>query len=137
MVSQAPSGQGGAAASTPASTPASAAASAPVPASAPAKPKRRAGAFLPVSLLVTAASGGYWWTQRFAESTDNAQVDGEVVAVSARTGGTVAQVLFTENQQVKAGETLAVLDDESARRSSRRRRPTWRLRRSSCCSCPW
>jgi membrane fusion protein (multidrug efflux system) len=35
-----------------------------------------------------------------------------VIAVPARQGGVVARVLFTENQQVKAGELLAELDDE-------------------------
>jgi len=97
LVPQAPSEQGSAAAS------------------ASAKPKSKARALLFVLPLVAALGGGYWWTHRFVESTDNAQVDGEVIAVPARTGGTIAQVLFTENQQVKAGDTLAVLDDESAK----------------------
>ncbi len=83
--------------------------------SAPAKPKSKARALLFVLPLVAALGGGYWWTHRSVESTDNAQVDGEVIAVPARTGGTIAQVLFTENQAVKAGDTLAVLDDASAK----------------------
>ncbi|WP_433926385.1 HlyD family secretion protein [Sorangium cellulosum] len=83
--------------------------------SASAKRKSKAPALVVALLLVAAVGGGYWWTHRFLESTDNAQVDGEVVAVPARAGGTIAQVLFTENQQVKAGDTLAVLDDASAR----------------------
>jgi membrane fusion protein (multidrug efflux system) len=80
-----------------------------------AKPKRTARLLLVALLLVAAVAGGYWWTRRTVESTDNAQVDGEVIAVPARTSGTIAQVLFTENQMVKAGDTLAVLDDESAK----------------------
>lgn len=77
-----------------------------------ARPKRKVSLLLVAAVLVAAVGGGYWWTQRSVESTDNAQVDGEVIAVPARTGGTIAQVLFTENQQVKAGDMLAVLDDE-------------------------
>ncbi|MDI1428715.1 HlyD family secretion protein [Polyangium sorediatum] len=85
-------------------------------AGASAKPKSKGRTLLFVLLLVAVVGGGgYWWTHRTVESTDNAQVDGEVIAVPARTGGTIAQVLFTENQQVKAGDTLAVLDDESAK----------------------
>ncbi|HVK69592.1 MAG TPA: HlyD family secretion protein [Polyangium sp.] len=81
-----------------------------------AKPKSKGRALLFVLLFAAVVGGGgYWWTHRTVESTDNAQVDGEVIAVPARTGGTIAQVLFTENQQVKAGDTLAVLDDESAK----------------------
>ncbi len=85
-------------------------------AGASAKPKSKTPALLLVLLLIAAAvGGGYWWMHLSLESTDNAQVDGEVIAVPARTGGTVAEVLFTENQQVKAGDTLAILDDASAR----------------------
>ncbi|MDI3287175.1 HlyD family secretion protein [Polyangium sp. 15x6] len=85
-------------------------------AGASAKPKNKGRALLFVLLLVAVVGGGgYWWTHRTLESTDNAQVDGEVIAVPARTGGTIAEVLFTENQEVKAGDTLAVLDDESAK----------------------
>ncbi len=82
---------------------------------AAARPKRKVSLLLVLLVLAAAAAGGYWWTQRSVESTDNAQVDGEVIAVPARTGGTIAQVLFSENQQVKAGDTLAVLDDEVAK----------------------
>ncbi|MDC3953983.1 HlyD family secretion protein [Polyangium jinanense] len=85
-------------------------------AGASAKPKSKGRALLFVLLFVAVlGGGGYGWTHRTLESTDNAQVDGEVIAVPARTGGTIAQVLFTENQAVKAGDTLAVLDDESAK----------------------
>jgi len=74
-----------------------------------------------VSLLVAALVvvaglvGGYAWTHRFVEHTDNAQIDGEVVGVPARVGGTVAEVFFSENQEVKAGDVLAVLDDAPAK----------------------
>ena len=44
------------------------------------------------------------------ESTDDAQVDAEVVPVPARTSGTVVNVLFNDNQEVKAGQVLAELD---------------------------
>ncbi|UQA57203.1 HlyD family secretion protein [Polyangium aurulentum] len=88
---------------------------APHASSAAAKPKRKVNLIVVAGALVAAVVGGYWWTQRSVESTDNAQVDGEVIAVPARTGGTIAQVLFNENQQVKAGDTLAVLDDEIAK----------------------
>jgi membrane fusion protein (multidrug efflux system) len=45
------------------------------------------------------------------ESTDDAQVDADVVAVPARVGGMVTKVFFVENQRVKAGEPLAELDE--------------------------
>src|SRR5256885_8084071 len=39
------------------------------------------------------------------ESTDDAQVDGHITAVSAKVYGRVAEVLVNDNQPVKAGQT--------------------------------
>jgi membrane fusion protein (multidrug efflux system) len=44
------------------------------------------------------------------ESTDDAQVDGHVVPISARINGTILSVLVNDNQQVKAGDELVRLD---------------------------
>jgi membrane fusion protein (multidrug efflux system) len=44
------------------------------------------------------------------ENTDDAQVDADVVAVSARVGGTVLKVFVTDNQAVKKGAVLAEID---------------------------
>jgi len=59
--------------------------------------------------------GGFLYLQRGLESTDNAQVDADVVAVPARLGGTVEKVNFVENQRVHAGDVLAELDAREAR----------------------
>jgi membrane fusion protein (multidrug efflux system) len=45
------------------------------------------------------------------EQTDDAQIEAEVVAVPARTGGVVKTVLFHEDERVKVGQLLAELDD--------------------------
>lgn len=44
------------------------------------------------------------------ESTDDAQVDGHLVPVSARIAGTVIEVLVNDNQPVRAGQELVKLD---------------------------
>src|SRR5436190_20119926 len=44
-------------------------------------------------------------------STDNAQIQGDIVPVLPRVSGFVAEVRVIENQRVRAGDTLAVLDD--------------------------
>ena len=44
------------------------------------------------------------------ESTDDAQVDGHITAVSAKVYGRVAEVLVNDNQPVKAGQPLVKLD---------------------------
>lgn len=67
-------------------------------------------------LAVAVLAGGVrWFMVRGQESTDDAAIDAEVVAVSARVGGTVAKNFFVDNQTVKEGDTLAVLDDALAK----------------------
>jgi membrane fusion protein (multidrug efflux system) len=62
------------------------------------------------------AGAGVWYSFTVGrESTDDAQVDGEIVSVPAKAGGTVAHIYFVENQAVKAGDVLATLDDEGPR----------------------
>jgi len=66
--------------------------------------------------LIAAIGGGTWYvTHRGLENTDDAQVDGDVVAVPARIGGIVSHVHFIENQKVKAGDLLAELEDAPVR----------------------
>jgi membrane fusion protein (multidrug efflux system) len=66
-------------------------------------------------LALVAFFGWRWWNGRNWETTDNAQVEGHVTPVLPRVGGYVAQVRVEENQQVKAGDTLAVIDDRDLR----------------------
>lgn len=79
-----------------------------------ARPKPR-GKALGLLALLAAAGGGYWFAHRGFESTDDAQIDADVVAVPARTGGAVVAVAFTDNQVVKAGDLLLELDAAPAK----------------------
>ncbi|WP_276483471.1 HlyD family secretion protein [Paraflavitalea pollutisoli] len=45
------------------------------------------------------------------ETTNDAQVDAYINPVSARAGGFIKKVLFSEHQPVKQGDTLVILDD--------------------------
>jgi membrane fusion protein (multidrug efflux system) len=45
------------------------------------------------------------------EVTDDAQVDADISPVVARVGGYVKEIRFQDNQYVKAGDTLVILDD--------------------------
>jgi membrane fusion protein (multidrug efflux system) len=66
--------------------------------------------------LIAATVGAIWYvTHRGLENTDDAQVDGDVVAVPARLGGIVSHVRFIENQRVKTGDLLAELEDAPVR----------------------
>ncbi|MFL5248146.1 MAG: HlyD family secretion protein [Myxococcales bacterium] len=52
-----------------------------------------------------------WWLhERKFEETDDAQIDGNITAISARVPGTVVAVHVVDNQQVKAGDPLVDLD---------------------------
>ncbi|NOU28832.1 MAG: HlyD family secretion protein [Polyangiaceae bacterium] len=98
-----------------------AAAAAPAPATAPEGPaasragSRRKLVFAILGAVGVAYGAYYYASHRGMESTDDAQVDAEIVAVPARIGGLVAKVYFVDNQEVKAGALLADIDDETAK----------------------
>jgi len=58
-------------------------------------------------LVIVAGLFVYYFNR---ESTDDAQVDGHITAVSAKVYGRVAEVLVDDNQPVKAGQPLVKLD---------------------------
>jgi membrane fusion protein (multidrug efflux system) len=62
--------------------------------------------------LVAAAIGGFifWQYLDSYESTDDAQIDGNIYAITSRIAGTVKDVYVEDNQQVKAGQVLVDLD---------------------------
>lgn len=66
-----------------------------------------------VAVGIGASYGWRWWTVgRFFESTDNAYVQADIVTISPKVQGYVRDVKVADNQPVKAGEILAVIDDE-------------------------
>ena len=66
------------------------------------------------ALIGGAGVGGwYWWTTaRFFETTDNAYVQGDISIISPKVAGYVRQVGVVDNQQVHAGDVLALIDNE-------------------------
>ncbi len=67
---------------------------------------------LPIILLLAIAAGGYYLWQYFGsyESTDDAQIDGHINAISARISGQVSAVLVDDQQIVKKGDVLVRID---------------------------
>jgi len=92
---------------------------APLPAAdgpAPRPRRSRKRALLATAALALLAGAGYfgygWWTTgRFLEETDDAYVQADMVAVSSRVAGQVAEVPAGDNQRVRKGDVLARLDD--------------------------
>ncbi len=75
-------------------------------------------ALLAAAALGCLALGGwyghdYWARGRFMVSTDDAYLQADNVIVSPQVSGYIATVLVDDNQQVKAGQVLARVDDRT------------------------
>lgn len=84
-------------------------------AATPAAPKRRWGRLalmLSVPLLLLIAGIAYWQSLQGQVSTDNAYVHLDKISISAQVGGQIVDVRVKENQLVKAGDLLFVIDPE-------------------------
>src|SRR5215475_2868414 len=63
-----------------------------------------------------AAYGAYYWkTGRFLESTDDAYVQADYTTIAPKVSGYISDVKVEDNQPVKAGQVLAVIDDRDFR----------------------
>lgn len=82
-------------------------------------PKKRSKV-APIILAVVLLGGGgyaartYFWNLHH-ESTDDAQIEGNISPVLPRTSGYVAEIRFEDNQTVHKGDTLILLDDHDLR----------------------
>lgn len=63
-------------------------------------------------VLISAASAGYvlWKNSQRYETTDDAQVDGQIYSMSSRVAGHVSEVLIEDELFVKSGDVLVRLD---------------------------
>ncbi len=83
-----------------------------------ARGRRRGRSRFVLPLLAAVALGGagyygheYWTVGRFMVSTDDAYLEADIASVSPKIAGYVADVPVIENQHVKAGDPLFLLDD--------------------------
>jgi membrane fusion protein, multidrug efflux system len=78
------------------------------------KPRRRSPWPLIIVAIVVLAIliGGviYWFSTRDLESTDDAYTDGRAVTIASHVSGYVIALDVNDNQRVKAGQALAVID---------------------------
>src|ERR1035438_10312277 len=65
-----------------------------------------------IVVLLIVAVGGYfvWLEMQKTESTDDAEIDGNVIAISPRVTGHVNEVLVEDEQFVNNGDVLVKLD---------------------------
>jgi membrane fusion protein (multidrug efflux system) len=80
----------------------------------PAAPARRRRTLLvaagAAAVVLLGLFGGWEYLHRGDETTDDAQVEADVVAVAPRVGGSVAEVLVPEDAPVKAGQPILRID---------------------------
>ena len=76
------------------------------------KRKTRFGRVVGIVVVLVLLSSGYalWLHLSRFESTDDAEVDGDVYAISSRISGHAIDVKVEDEQEVKAGDILVVLD---------------------------
>src|ERR1700741_4422679 len=75
--------------------------------------RKKIVAGLAVVVLALAGIGGwYWWdVLRFRQATDDAYVQSDVSVISPKIEGYIKKVKVADNQQVKEGAILFVIDD--------------------------
>ena len=73
-------------------------------------PSRRRGLLIAAIVVVVLVAVGIWWRSTYSEDTDDAQVNGHLIQISARINGHVAKVYVEENQFVKRGDPILELD---------------------------
>ncbi|MGA2591331.1 MAG: HlyD family secretion protein [Bryobacteraceae bacterium] len=78
----------------------------------PRKSRRRPARIVVPIVIVLVLVGGYFAWKHFNayESTDDAQIDGHINAISARINGNVIQVLTDDERYVKAGDVIVRID---------------------------
>jgi membrane fusion protein (multidrug efflux system) len=74
--------------------------------------RNRTRIFVVIAVVILLAVGGYFLWQYLSsyESTDDAQIDGHINAISARIAGHLSEVLVEDAQLVKAGDVLVKID---------------------------
>ena len=74
------------------------------------QPSRRRGIIIVVVVILAIVAAGFYWHSTYSEDTDDAQINGHLIQVSARIAGQVVKVDVDENQKVNKGDLIAELD---------------------------
>ncbi len=76
----------------------------------PQQKSRRRFIIIGVLLILVVGAVLFWWHSTYYEDTDDAQVNGHLIQISARVAGHTIKVNVDENQYVDAGTVLAEID---------------------------
>ncbi|MBW8911835.1 MAG: HlyD family secretion protein, partial [Sphingomonas sp.] len=75
----------------------------------------RIALMISVPLLIAAVAGYFYLTGGRYQTTDNAYISQDMISISPDVSGRIVQVNVRENQRVKAGDILLVIDPEPYR----------------------
>ena len=65
-----------------------------------------------VALVLALIGGGIWlWNEMKYQSTDDAYVESHMVQVAPRVDGQIVETFIEDNQHVKEGDVIAIIDD--------------------------
>ena len=76
----------------------------------PSTSRRKKVLVISAAVVVAVAAAYFAWNAFRYEDTDDAQVDGHIMPLSARINGQVLKVNFVEGQLVHEGDVLAIID---------------------------
>ena len=76
----------------------------------PEKKRRRSFILFFVIAVLVVGALLYYWHSTFYEDTDDAQINGHIIQISARIQGHIINVPVKENQEVSAGTVIAEID---------------------------
>jgi len=82
--------------------------------SPPKHPARKRFLIVGAVVLVLIGVGLFWWHSTYYEDTDDAQIDGNLVQISARIKGNIIKVNVEDNQAVQKGQVLIEIDPRDA-----------------------
>ena len=78
------------------------------------RPSRKRFFIIGGVVLVAIIALLYWWHSTYYESTDDAQIDGNLIQISARIKGNIVKVGVSDNQQVQKNQVLVEIDPRDA-----------------------
>ncbi len=76
----------------------------------PEKKRRRSFILFFIAAVLIVGALLYYWHSTFYEDTDDAQINGHIIQISARIQGHIINVPVKENQEVAAGTLIAEID---------------------------
>ena len=77
--------------------------------------KKKSVIFAVIALAIAGIGAYFFISGANIETTDNAQIDADIVPIRSSVSGYVKDIFFEDNQKVKKGDLLITIDDKELR----------------------